>query len=209
MCISIFFINFATKTNYRIMKKNISILLMAAFVVLLASCKQQKKTDVIITHKQTAPAHKKNQKMSDYEQSRNVEWMGSVYQIVVKRKADNSLPQIQVDDHTKYYDNIISVRILRKDGTEFFNKTFLKTDFRAFLDSDTQKNGALLGVVFVKAENNYLYFAASVGSPDVTSDEYIPLIVKISNLGSVEIKKDSAMDTDGDEKTSSEEEDEV
>lgn len=191
------------------MKKNISILLMAAFVVFLASCKQQKKTDVIITHKQTAPAHKKNQKMSDYEQSRNVEWMGSVYQIVVKRKADNSLPQIQVDDHTKYYDNIISVRILRKDGTEFFNKTFLKTDFRAFLDSDTQKNGALLGVVFVKAENNYLYFAASVGSPDVTSDEYIPLIVKISSLGSVEIKKDSAMDTDGDEKTSSEEEDEV
>lgn len=191
------------------MKKNISILLMAAFVGLLASCKQQKKTDVIITHKQTAPIPKKNQKMSDYEQSRNVEWMGSVYQIVVKRKADNGLPQIQVDEQTKYYDNIISVRILRKDGTEFFNKSFLKTDFRAFLDSDTQKNGALLGVVFVKAEDNYLYFAASVGSPDVTSDEYIPLIVKISRLGSIEIKKDSAMDTDGDEKTSSEEEDEV
>lgn len=191
------------------MKKSISILLVVAFVGLFTACKQQKKKDVIITHKQTAPVPKKNQKMSDYEQSRNVDWMGSVYQVVVKRKADSSLPMIQVDDHTKYYDNIITVRILRKDGTEFFNKSFLKTVFNAYLDSDTQKNGALLGVVFVKAENNHLYFAASVGSPDVTSDEYIPLIVKISNLGSVEIKKDSAMDTDGNEKTSSDEEDEV
>lgn len=191
------------------MKKNISILLMVAIIGLWASCKQPKKTSIIITHKQTVPVHKKNQKMSDYEQARNVEWMGATYQVVVKRKADTNLPLIQVDDQTKYYDNVITVRILRKDGTEFFNKNFLKTDFNAFLDSDTQKNGALLGVVFVKAGNNCLYFAASVGSPDVTSDEYIPLIVKISSLGSVDIKKDSAMDTDGNEKTSSEEEDEV
>ena len=47
--------------------------------------------------------------------------------------------------------------------------------------------GALLGIVYVKAEGDYLYFAASVGSPDVTSDEYVPLVLKISRMGSISI----------------------
>ena len=49
------------------------------------------------------------------------------------------------DDNTKYFDNKITVRILRKDGTEFFYRTFLKTDFTGYLDKNTQQNGALLG----------------------------------------------------------------
>lgn len=49
--------------------------------------------------------------------------------------------------------------------------------------------GALLGIVYVKAEGDYLYFAASVGSPDVTSDEYVPLVLKISRMGSISISR--------------------
>jgi hypothetical protein len=52
-----------------------------------------------------------------------------------------------------------------------------------------------LGVVYDKCDNDYLYFAASVGSPDKSSDEYVPLVVKISRFGEVSIKKDATLDT--------------
>lgn len=181
------------------MKKIIPIFLAMAFVGLFGACKEQKKSDVIIAPKPVAPKPKKTQSMSNYEQSRNVEWLGSSYTVVVKREADTSLPLALGDDDAKYYDNKISVRILRKDGTEFFNHTFLKTDFTGYLDENTKNEGALLGVVFVEAEGDFLHFAASVGSPDVTSDEYVPLVVKISRMGGISIGKDTQLDTGGDD----------
>lgn len=48
----------------------------------------------------------------------------------------------------------------------------------------------------MKAEGNNLCFAASVGSPDITSDEYVPMVLKISNLGAVNISKDQILDTE-------------
>lgn len=69
---------------------------------------------------------------------------------------------------------------MRSDGSEFFSRTFTKKDFTSYIDKHTQDMGALLGIVYVKAEGDYLYFAASVGSPDVTSDECVPLVLKIS-----------------------------
>ena len=56
-------------------------------------------------------------------------------------------------------------------------------------------NSALLGIVFDKAEGDNLVFAASVGSPDRMSDEYVPLVLKISRFGDVRISKDTQMDT--------------
>ena len=57
------------------------------------------------------------------------------------------------------------------------------------------KVDALLGIVFDKVEDGVLRFAASVGSPDKASDEYIPLVLKISRSGSVSISKDTQFDT--------------
>ena len=44
-------------------------------------------------------------------------------------------------------------------------------------------------------EGESLRFAASVGSPDRMSDEYEPLVVKISRMGAVSIAKDTKLDT--------------
>ena len=194
------------------MKRIIPILFAAALATVCASCGEKKKSDVIIAPKPQAPKPKQTQKMSAYEQSRNVEWLGSMYKVVMKREPDVELSLACGDDNTKYYDNKITVRILRKDGTEFFNRTFTKSDFTGYLDENTKKNGALLGLVFVSADGDALTFAGSVGSPDITSDEYVPLVVKISRLGAVSVSKDSHLDTgaeDEQEKTSSDEEDEV
>ena len=163
---------------------------------LMASCtEEKKKSNIIIAPKPAAKVtNKPTQKMSDYEQARDIEWLGSTYKVIVKSESDSELPIVKLDETTKYYDNKITVRILRQDGTEFFNRSFTKSAFEQYLDRHTKESGALLGIVYVKAEGNNLCFAASVGSPDVSSDEYIPLVLKITNLGAVAITKDQTLD---------------
>ena len=169
--------------------KRINYIFMAIVAAgLMASCAEKKKSNIIIAPKPAAKVtNKAIQKMSDYEQARDIEWLGTNYKIVVKRASDSELPIIKLDETTKYYDNKI---------TEFFNRTFTKSEFERYLDKHTKETGALLGIIYVKAEGNNLCFAASVGSPDITSDEYIPMLLKISNLGAVNISKDQILDTE-------------
>lgn len=182
------------------MKKSVSFLVLAILAAgCMTSCSEKKKSDVIIAPKPVASKPKQTQKMSGYEQSREVSWLGNIYKVVMKREVDTSLPLVESEDHTKYYDNKIVIRILRKDGSEFFCRTFTKSDFASYLDGDTRKNGAMLGLVFVEAQGDVLSFAGSVGSPDVTSDEYVPLVVKINRMGAVCIAKDTQLDTAGEE----------
>ncbi|MEE1346513.1 MAG: DUF4738 domain-containing protein, partial [Bacteroidales bacterium] len=37
--------------------------------------------------------------------------------------------------------------------------------------------------------------AVSVGSPDKSSDDYVPLLIKIGRTGSVSVSKDTRLDT--------------
>ena len=131
--------------------------------------------------------------MGDYEQSRQIEWLGNTYTVEVSFKADPALPIVE-DGSQRFYDNRISLRIVRKDGTEFFSKTFTKADFEPYLNSDYGRDGALLGIVFDRIAAGQLVFAASVGSPDKSSDEFIPLVMKISRFGEVSIREDSQLD---------------
>ena len=164
----------------------------------LTACTEKKKSNIIIAPKPVAKVvNKATQKMSDYEQTREADWVGSHYKVVVKRSSDKELPVLQLDENTKYYDNRISVKVLRSDGST------------SYIDKHTQDMGALLGIVYVKAEGDYLYFAASVGSPDVTSDEYVPLVLKISRMGSISISKDEKLDTNASAEEEEDEEDGV
>jgi hypothetical protein len=175
----------------------------------LVSCGGEKKSNDIIVKKPVEVKHNTIQKMGDYAQTRKVEWVGASYTLTVKLAADPSLPHVKEGSQT-YYDNKISLTILRKDGSEFFSRTFTKSDFDACIDDSYKEKGALLGIVFDRAEGDYLYFAASVGSPDKTSDEYIPMVLKLSKTGSVSISKDTQLDTGSDvpsnDETSDEEE---
>lgn len=186
------------------MKRSNYILLSILAIGLMASCAEKKKSKIIIAPKPVAQVtNKPTQEMSGYEQSRDVEWLGNHYKVVVKREADHELPIIQLDKTNKYYDNKITIRILRSDGTEFFNRTFTKADFESNLDKKTKSMGALLGIVFDKSEGNNLCFAASVGSPDITSDEYLPLVLKISRMGAVSISNDQVLDTESNTESTS------
>lgn len=174
------------------------ILPLSAALLLLASCKETKKDNNVIAQKQVYAPKKKVQTIGDYSQSKIVEWNGGQYTISVKREADKSLPQIDDGAGTKYYDNKISLTIKRSDGTVFFEKSFAKSDFESHIDP-SYRSGALLGIVFDKVDGGDLQFAASVGSPDKTSDEYIPLLLRINKYGQTSISKDTQLDTASDE----------
>jgi len=166
---------------------------------LITACSEKKKSNIIIAPKPVVKVQKSTLKMSNYEQARDIGWLGSTYKVVVKRVSDSNLPLVTLDENNKYYDNKITICIIRSDGSEFFNRTFTKEAFESYIDKHTQKAGALLGIVYVKPEGDNLCFAASVGSPDITSDEYVPMVLKISRMGTVSISKDQILDTDSNE----------
>ena len=177
-----------------------------ALAIAVVSCKQDKRTGDIITKKPVAEVHKTIQKTGDYSQTRHVNWLGNNYSIVIQRMAETSSTVVDDASGNKYYDNKIIVRILRTDGTEFFKREFKKSDFSSYIDNSYNEKGVLLGVVFDRAEGDNMYFAASVGSPDKLSDEYVPLEVKVSRTGSVSILKDTQQDAGGQQPTGDDEE---
>ena len=152
----------------------------------LSSCESKKKENKnIITTKPVTKVKKGIQSMSDYAQSRVIEWLGNSYTVSTERKADTSLPLCKDEQGNEYYDNRITVSITRKDGSVFFKRTFTKTDFAQYAKGSYGRDGALLGVVFNTIKNDALLFAASVGSPDNMSDNFVPIVVRISRTGAL------------------------
>ena len=182
------------------MKKHLLALVTMSVAICLASCGGKKEKTDIIARKPIVVRAKETRAMGDHRESRKVQWIGASYTVDTEFKADKSPPLIS-DGEQKYYDNRATVKILRKDGTVFFNRTFSKADFINQIDA-SYKDGALLGVVYDKCDGDHMYFAASVGSPDKSSDEYVPLVVKISRFGDVSIKKDATLDTQSEMGTS-------
>ncbi len=175
------------------MKRYLLILLAAAAMV--TACQEKKQSTVIIAPKPEAPKPSGPVEMQDMNAQNDVEWIGKTYKVVVSRKVDRELPMVEVEQGKKAYDNRINLRILRPDGSEFFNRDFTKQAFASCLDEPTKKNGVLLGIVLDRADGDNLIFAASVGSPDVLSDEFIPMVLTVTRMGDVSIKRDTTMDT--------------
>ena len=179
---------------------SVAIFLSGCFFT-FTGCLEKKKSDIIITHKPVKKINRTISKVGDYKQERDVEWLGTNYKVIVERKADSSLAIVDDGNGSKFYDNAITLEIKRKDGSVFFSRTFKKADFDSKVDDIYKKNSVLLGIVLDVVEGNRLVFAASVGSPDKMSDEYVPLVLKIDNLGGVAISKDSQLDTGSDRVT--------
>lgn len=187
------------------MKRFFQIMVLAVVAVSLTGCKEQKKSDVIITKKVETPKPQAPIRMQDYTQTKDVQWLGKSYQIEVKRVADDSLRMVKDESGQKFVDNRISLRVLRSDGSVFFSSGFTKAAFESFLNDDYRRTGILEGFVFDKVEGSNLFFAASVCHPQ--TDEYIPLVVTLSSQGEIGIRLDNNLDTYGDGQGSSDDDD--
>jgi hypothetical protein len=154
----------------------------------LISCKDKPQSNIIIVHPPVTARQQKPQAIGDAVRTRNINWVGSQFTVKVTTKCDTSLP-LATDGSAKYYDNRVNISVLRSDGTSFFNRTFTKADFKPYVDDKVYKDGALVGIVFDKAEGESLTFAVSVGNPDKTTDQFVPLELTVSHLGGVSIAK--------------------
>lgn len=195
-----FFINFASMKLKQSYSKVCLAVMLAGGLGLLSSCHDKKKADSdIIAKKPVAVKKKSTQKVGDYSQKRDIDWLGSHYTISMVRKADEALPLVADEQGNKYFDNRIVVTINRADGSQFFSHTFVKSDFAKCLNNSFGRNGALLGVVFNETKGDCLYFAASVGSPDIMSDSFVPIVVRVTRTGSMSIYEDTQLDTSSNE----------
>ena len=175
------------------MNKLLSFLIISTLLAAATGCKKEKEQQVIIIKKPKAVKAEKPQSMGNLERSTDVTWMGGRYTVEIQRTAVDSLP-LATDGAKRYYDNSVTVRIVRADGSTFFTRKFLKSDFKSYVDASYYDNGALLGIAFEKAQGKQLFLGASVGSPDRASDEYVPLIVKVDNFGNYSVEKDTKAD---------------
>jgi len=176
------------------MKRLYQILPLAA-LLLLTGCSQKKKSDDIIATKPEVVKPQAPIRMQEYKQTTDVAWLGKNYQVEVHRVADDSLKMVKDENGQKFVDNRISVKVMRSDGSVFFSRSFTKAAFESYLNNDYRQTGVLEGLVYDKVEGNNLFFAASVSHPQ--TDEYIPLVVSVSNFGEVGIRLDTDLDTNG------------
>ena len=177
------------------MKKDLLFFVVTIVVVgVCYSCKEKKEsTDIIIKkHEVTAQAdsvRKSPTKMEESTSTTAVDWLGKSYTVDVHRMVDESLPVIDDGTGVKYYDNSVRVRIVRGDGSEFFNRVFTKKDFSSYVDKSFLDASVLQAIVCIKAEGDGVVFSVSIGSPDVMSDEFVPLSMTVSKMGAVIIAK--------------------
>lgn len=163
--------------------------------ILATSCGQKKKSDDIIVKRAETPKPTGPIRMQEYMQTKDIQWLKKDYQVEVRRVADDSLRMVKDEDGQEFVDNRITIRVLRSDGSVFFNQTFTKATFEKYLNDDYRQTGILEGLVFDKVDGLQLVFAASVSHPQ--TDEYIPLVVTVSNFGTVGIRPDDELDTSG------------
>ena len=189
------------------MKKLFIIALVCIGLTLLSACGGKKKSDVIITPKVEKVKPKAPIRMQDYTDERDVEWLEKTYHVAINRCPADSLSLVTDENGQKYYDNIFTLAVSRSDGSIFFTRKFDKKALNAYLDDDFRKTGLFEGLVFDKVDGDWLVFAASVGHPQ--TDEYIPLIIRLSRMGQLVIKRDVQMDTHNVEKADSTGEDEI
>lgn len=173
--------------------KKIQLLAALLIAVLTVSCSKKKESNNIIVPTVEEVKPKAPIRMQSYNQEQDVEWLKNSYQVIINREASDSLRMVQDETGQKFVDNRITLRIIRADGSVFFKKVFTKANFDAQLDDDYRQTGILEGLVFDKVDGNNLVFAGSVSHPQ--TDEYIPLVVTVSNFGNVSIKRDDQMDT--------------
>ena len=178
------------------MKKALMIAMAAGLVLAMSGCGSKKKSDQIITQRVVKKVPQQPVKMQEYNDERDVPWIGKSYHVAVNRMPSDSLPMVKDETGQKFVDNIFTLTVSREDGSVFFSRQFTKAFFTNYITDVYRKAGILEGIVFDKADGDWLKFAASVGLPQ--TDEYIPLVIRLSRMGELTVSQDTQMDTNGD-----------
>ena len=171
------------------MKKLLSLMVLTALGAALVACGGKKKSDDIIAPKVEKVKPSEPVKMQEYKDTNYVKWVeGRYYHLTVLRQPCDTLPMVKDETGQKFVDNLFQMTVTRTDGSVFFDRKFTKNSFNKYINEDYRNTGILEGIVFDKVDGDWLVFAASVAHPQ--TDEYIPLVIKLSRMGVLEISQD-------------------
>ena len=173
--------------------KQILTVAFLAIVLVLTACGEKKKSENIIAPRVEKVKPKAPIQMPEFDREIPVDWIGKTYLVGISRRPSDSLSMVKDETGQQFVDNIFTLTVKRKDGSVFFNRTFTKQSLSTYLDDDYRRTGIFEGLVFDKADGDWLVFGASVGHPQ--TDEYIPLVIRLSRMGNLVIKRDVQMDT--------------
>lgn len=153
----------------------------------LFSCKQKQESNDIIIEKIVEKPQDSVNSMGENTTSGEVKWVnGASYSYTITRSADSSLEEVDIQGE-KYQDNSIVLTINRNDGTEFFSGTITKSSFTGLLNNDVKQHGVLLSLAFDHNDNDNLYFVASIGSPDESSEQFALVQLIVNRMGSTNV----------------------
>jgi len=176
------------------MKPIVPVLMAAGIMMLSATaCKEKKQSEDILVTETKVEAPQAPVRMNVDARQSSVDWMGKNYSITIRREPADSLPMVTDENGQEYVDNCIALTIERSDGTVFLRRTFTKNSFSSYLDSDYRQEGILENMVYHNADGNELEFAVIVSHPDA-DDEFIPLEVRISSQGGMNIKRGNLLE---------------
>ena len=178
------------------MKRVCIVFSVVVAALVLGACGSKKKSEDIITQRVVKAAPRGPIRMPENNDQRDVNWIGKTYHITIHRVPADTLSMVKDDTGQQYVDNVFTLTVSRQDGSVFFTRKFVKTDFARLVGDDFRRTGILEGFVFDKANGDWLEFGASVGRPQ--TDEYIPLVVRLSRMGDVDMKVDTQLDTNSD-----------
>ena len=179
--------------NEMTMSTKIVCVALLVLTIGLTACGGKKKNEDIITQRVVEVQSNEPVRMQEYHDERDVNWIGKRYRVTVDRQPCDTLPMVKDERGQKYVDNVFQVTVSRADGSVFFNRKFVKSNFSQYVNDDYRQTGILEGIVFDKADGDWLVFGASVGHPQ--TDEYIPLVIRLSRMGVLEVRQDQEMDT--------------
>ena len=111
----------------------------------MAGCGKKKQAEDIIVPKVEVTKPQGPIRMQEYKQTKDINWLGRPYQVEVLRVPDDSLRMVKDEYGQQFVDNRITLRILRSDGSTFFNRSFTKAAFENYLDDDYRRTGILEG----------------------------------------------------------------
>ena len=176
------------------MKTNrFNIIMVGCLALTLMACGGKKKSNDIITERVELPKPQEPVRLQSYSDSKDIQWIGRTYHLNINRQPSDSLPMVKDETGQQFVDNYITLVVSRQDGSQFYSHKFTKKDFDRYLDDDYRNTGILEGLVYDKVDGDWIEFAASVSHPQ--TDEYIPLVVRLSRMGELSIKRDTQMDT--------------
>lgn len=172
--------------------------LVIAGIAMTCGGGSQEETDgdsIIVIRKPKAVEAKGPFTTRQFDRNEPVHWLDKDYSVQIGCHADSALAQVEYDGRM-YYDNRISVKVVRPDGSVFFDRVFTKESFSAYMPAESRSRFVLLSIIedARNTTDEALVLSAAVGEPDDASDLATPLSIFITPQGEVTVRKANLMD---------------